>query len=52
MRRIVLLVVTALITAMAIPAYAGPANGNGNKVVNEDSLLYDRMRRSGGLGVL
>jgi len=39
MRRIVLLVATALITAMAIPAYAGPADGNGNEVADEFSYL-------------
>ncbi len=40
MRRIVLLVVTALMLAMAIPAYAAPADGNDNKVVNEFSFTY------------
>ena len=49
MRRIVLLVVTALITAMAIPAYAGPADGNGNKVVEEFSFPYGI--ECGGVGV-
>ena len=39
MRRIVLLVVTALIMAVAIPAYAAPADGNGNKEVGELSFV-------------